>query len=111
MALGSDGVGWIAFDDYELARRIGIIALPLILFEGGLTSGLLEIRPVLAPALSLAIVGTFVTAVVTGLAAALLFDLSTLDGMLLGSVLAATDGAAIFALLRGSPLKRRLATP
>ena len=42
--------------------------------------------------------------------AAWLFDLSTLDGLLLGSVLAATDGAAIFALLRGSTLKRRLAT-
>jgi potassium/hydrogen antiporter len=110
MAIGSDGLGWIAFDDYELARSIGIIALALILFEGGLTSGLLEIRPVLAPALSLAIVGTLVTAVVTGLAAAWLFDLSTLDGMLFGSVLAATDGAAIFALLRGSTLKRRLAT-
>jgi cell volume regulation protein A len=110
MAIGSDGLGWIDFDDYALARRIGIIALALILFEGGLTSGLLEIRPVLAPALSLAIVGTLVTAVVTGLAAAGLFDLSTLDGMLLGAVLAAIDGAAIFAPLRGSTLKRRLAT-
>jgi potassium/hydrogen antiporter len=110
MGIGSDGLGWIAFDDYELARRIGIIALALILFEGGLTSGLMEIRPVLAPALALAIIGTVVTAVVTGLAAAALFDLSTLDGMLLGSVMAATDGAAIFALLRGSTLKRRLAT-
>jgi cell volume regulation protein A len=110
MAIGSDGLGWIDFSDYELARRIGIIALALILFEGGLTSGLLEIRPVLAPALSLAIVGTIITAVVTGLVAAALFDTSTLDGMLLGSVLAATDGAAIFALLRGSTLKRRLAT-
>ena len=110
MGIGSDGLGWLDFDDYALARRIGIIALALILFEGGLTSGLLEIRPVLAPALSLAVIGTIVTAVVTGLAAALLFDLSTLDGMLLGSVLAATDGAAIFALLRGSTLKRRLAT-
>src|SRR4051812_17596850 len=110
MAIGTDGLGWIDFDDYALARRIGIIALALILFEGGLTSGLLEIRPVLVPALSLAVIGTIVTAVVTGLAAALLFDLSTLDGMLLGSVLAATDGAAIFALLRGSTLKRRLAT-
>ena len=89
MAVGSDGLGLIEFDDYELARRIGIIALALILFEGGLTSGLLEIRPVLAPALSLAIVGTIITAVVTGLAAAWLFDLSTLDGMLLGSILAA----------------------
>jgi potassium/hydrogen antiporter len=110
MGIGSDGLGWIDFSDYELARTIGIIALALILFEGGLTSGLLEIRPVLAPALSLAIVGTIVTAVVTGLAAGVLFDLSTLDGLLLGAVLSATDGAAIFALLRGSTLKRRLAT-
>jgi cell volume regulation protein A len=110
MAIGSDGLDLIDFSDYELARRIGIIALALILFEGGLTSGLLEIRPVLAPALSLAIVGTIATAVVTGLTAAALFDLSTLNGLLLGSVLAATDGAAIFALLRGSTLKRRLAT-
>src|SRR4029450_3859144 len=110
MAIGSDGLGLIGFSDYRLARRIGIIALALILFEGGLTSGLLEIRPVLAPALSLAVVGTIVTAVVTGFAAVWLFALSTLDGMLLGSVLAATDGAAIFALLRGSTLKRRPAT-
>ncbi len=110
MAIGSDGLGLIDFSDYRLARRIGIIALALILFEGGLTSGLLEIRPVLQPALSLAVVGTIVTAAVTGLAAVWLFDLSTLDGLLLGSVLAATDGAAIFALLRGSTLKRRLAT-
>jgi cell volume regulation protein A len=110
MAIGSDGLGWIDFSDYRLARRIGIIALALILFEGGLTSGLLEIRPVLRPALSLAIVGTVVTAAVTGFAAVWLFDVSTLDGLLLGSVLAATDGAAIFALLRGSTLKRRLAT-
>ncbi|MGZ8633955.1 MAG: potassium/proton antiporter, partial [Solirubrobacteraceae bacterium] len=47
MAIGTDGLGFIDFDDYTLARRIGIIALALILFEGGLTSGLLEIRPVL----------------------------------------------------------------
>src|SRR5919205_2085104 len=73
MAIGTDGLGWIDFDDYALARRIGIIALALILFEGGLTSGVLEIRPVLAPALSLAIVGTILTAVVTGFAAVWLF--------------------------------------
>jgi cell volume regulation protein A len=110
MAIGSDGLDWIDFNNYTLARRIGIIALALILFEGGLTSGLLEIRPVLAPAISLAVVGTIITAVVTGFAAVWLFDLSTLDGLLLGSVLCATDGAAIFAMLRGSTLKRRLAT-
>ena len=57
MAIGSDGTGWIEFNDYELARTIGVIALALILFEGGLTSGYLEIRPVLRPALSLALAG------------------------------------------------------
>ena len=109
MAIGSDGIGWIEFDDYELARTIGVIALALILFEGGLTSGYLEIRPVLRPALSLAVLGTIVTAVITGLAASWLLGFSALEGLLLGSILAATDGAAIFALLRGSTLRRRLA--
>src|SRR3954452_19101968 len=100
---------WIDFDDYQLERSVGIVALALILFEGGLNSGFLEIRPVLPAALSLAVVGTVGTAVLTGLAAGLLFDLSTLEGLLLGAILSATDGAAIFALLRGSTLRRGLA--
>ena len=53
MAIGSDGTGWIDFGadsgDYELARTIGVIALALILFEGGLAVGFSEIRPVLGP--------------------------------------------------------------
>jgi potassium/hydrogen antiporter len=109
MLVGSDGAGWIEFDNYELARTIGVIALVLILFDGGLRAGLGEIRPVIAPALSLATVGTLLTAVLTGFAAAWLFDLSTLEGLLLGSIVASTDGAAIFALLRGSTLRRRVA--
>ena len=109
MLLGSEGIGGIEFDDYELARTVGIVALALILFEGGLTSGLLEIRPVLASAISLALVGTVITAAVVGLTACLLLDLDVLEGLLLGSIVASTDGAAIFALLRGSTLRRRLA--
>jgi cell volume regulation protein A len=109
MVVGSDGAGWIYLDDYELARTIGVIALALILFEGGLTGGLLEISSVLRWALSLALVGTIVTATLAGLAATWLFDFSTLEGMLVGSIVAATDGAAIFALLRESTLRRPLA--
>jgi potassium/hydrogen antiporter len=109
MILGSDGAGWIDFENYELARTIGVVALALILFEGGLTAGFDEIRPVLRPAIGLAVVGTFATAAVTGLVAAWLLDLSTLEGLLLGSIVASTDGAAIFALLRGSTLRRPLA--
>jgi len=113
MAIGSDGTGWINFgahpDDYELARTVGVVALALILFEGGLTAGFNEIRPVLRPSLALAILGTLGTCVICGFAAAWLFDLSTLEGMLIGAVISSTDGAAIFALLRESTLRRRLA--
>jgi cell volume regulation protein A len=113
MLIGSDGAGWIDFgrsvEDFELARTIGVVALALILFEGGLTAGLDAIRPVLRPALGLALVGTFITAAITGLAAVWLFDLSTLEGLLLGAIISSTDGAAIFSVLRGSTLRRRLA--
>ena len=109
MAIGSDGTGWIPFENYELARTIGIIALALILFEGGLTSGLVEIRPVLGTAVSLALIATPITAAIAGVTAALLFDFDLKQGLLVGAVLASTDGAAIFALLRNSTLRRKLA--
>ena len=109
MLAGSQGIGGIEFDDAELARTLGTIALVLILFEGGLTSGWPEIRPVLGIAASLATVGTVITAVVAGLAAQWIFDLSTLEGMLVGAAIAATDSAAIFAVLRRSTLEKRLA--
>jgi len=113
MLLGSDVLGLIDFggsrEDVELARTIGIVALALILFEGGLAAGFKEIRPVLGTSISLATVGTVVTAAVVGLTASWLLDLSTLEGLLLGSIVAATDSAAIFSVLRGSSLQRRLA--
>ncbi len=109
MAIGSDGLGLIDFDDVELTRTIGIIALVLILFEGGLAAGWREIRPVLPVGISLATIGTLITAGVSGLAAHWFLGLSVLEGMLLGSIVATTDSAAIFSVLRGSSLKRRLA--
>lgn len=109
MLAGSEGIGGIHFNDAELARTLGTIALVLIIFEGGLTAGWSEIRPVLGTAALLGTIGTAVTAVIAGLAAKLLFDLSTLEGMLVGSAIAATDSAAIFAVLRRSTLEKRLA--
>jgi potassium/hydrogen antiporter len=113
LAVGMFAGSWIDFgvdlEDYEVARAVGVIALALILFEGGLTAGLQEIRPVIGTALSLAVVGTILTAVITGLAAHWLFDFTVLEGMLMGAIVSATDGAAIFAVLRGSTLRRKLA--
>ena len=109
MAVGSDGLGWIDFSDYRLARDVGIVALALILFEGGLNAGFGEIRPVLKPVISLALLGTLITAAICGLAATWLFGFTLLEGLLLGAIVSSTDGAAIFAMLRGSSLKRKLA--
>jgi len=109
MAIGTDGAGWIDFADYELARTVGVVALVLILFEGGLAAGWDEIRPVLPGGLSLAIGGTIATALITGFAAAWLLDLPLLQGLLLGSIVSTTDSAAVFSVLRGSSLRRRLA--
>ncbi len=109
MLLGSDVLGLIAFGDFEVARAAGIVALALILFEGGLSSGFAEIRPVLGVATSLAVVGTLGTAALTALAAWAILDLPLLQSVLLGSTVAATDAAAVFAVLRGSTLRRRIA--
>ncbi|MFT3862952.1 MAG: potassium/proton antiporter [Solirubrobacterales bacterium] len=109
MLAGSEGIGGIDFSNYDLARTLGTIALVLILFEGGLTSGWSEIRPVLGTAASLATLGTLATALLAGLAAKLIFDLTWLEGMIVGAAIAATDSAAIFAVLRNSTLEKRLA--
>src|SRR3954467_11662504 len=114
MVIGSDGLSWIDFGDnnadYDVAQNAAIMALALILYEGGLSSGWAEIKPVARVSVLLATVGTALTAGITAVAAALLFsELSTLEALILGSTVAATDAAAVFAALRGSTLRRRLA--
>jgi cell volume regulation protein A len=108
MAAGEDGVGWISINDYGLAQQIGVMALSLILFDGGLRAGLAEIRPVLRPALRLALGGTVIVAVVAAVALMALFRRPPLEALLLASIIASTDSAAVFGLLRGSTLSRRL---
>src|SRR3954453_21213829 len=113
MVIGSDALGLIDFGhtraDVDLARTIGIVALVLILFEGGLAAGWGEIRPVLKPSVALATVGTVATAAVVGVVASWLLDLDIKEGLLLGSIVPATDGAAVFSVLRGSSIERKLA--
>jgi potassium/hydrogen antiporter len=110
MVLGTDGLGWINFGDYDAAQNAAIMALALILYEGGLSSGWREIKPVIGVSVALATVGTALTAGITAVAAGLLFpELSTLEALILGSTVAATDAAAVFAVLRGSMLRRKIA--
>ncbi len=109
MVVGSDGLGWIDFNDYELAKAAGVVGLALILFEGGLAIELSALRAVARPATLLAVLGTALTAAITGVIAWWLLDLSLLESLLLGSIVAGTDGAAVFAIMRGSTIRRRLA--
>ncbi len=109
MLLGSDGPGGIDFDDAELAREVGIIGLALILYEGGLQTSWRRLRQVAVPAAVLSTLGVAVSAVLTGVAAYWLFDLTMLESVLLGSVVASTDAAAVFATLRFTHIRRTLA--
>jgi cell volume regulation protein A len=107
--VGPDGLAVIPSINIATAQMIGVVALALILFEGGLTAEWKEIRPVIGVSISLATIGTLLTAVITGLCIAYVHDYSTLQAMLIGGIVASTDGAAVFALLRSSTLKKRLA--
>lgn len=109
IVVGPSGLEVVDGVSLEMAQTVGVIALALILFEGGLASGWKEIQPVFGVSISLATIGTLLTAVITGLGTALFLEYSTLQAMLIGGIVASTDGAAVFALLRGSTLKKRLA--
>jgi cell volume regulation protein A len=110
MLAGSEGLGGIPFENYRLAHAVGTLALALILFDGGLSTPISAVRMVWKPAILLATVGVLVTAIVTGLAASWILNLSWMEGLLLGSIAGSTDAAAVFAMLRtgGVSLSSRL---
>lgn len=110
MLAGSEGVGGIRFEDYRLAHAIGTIALAMILFDGGLSTSLSAIRMAWKPSVLLATLGVLVTAIITGLAAMWILQISWLQGLLLGSIVSSTDAAAVFSVLRsgGTSLPKRL---
>jgi potassium/hydrogen antiporter len=90
----------IEFEDFALAQQYGIIALAFILFSGGAGTAWRDIRQVLVPGVALATVGVLLSAVVLGAIAAAILGLGLLQGMLLGSIIASTDAAAVFSILR-----------
>lgn len=104
LALGKTFV----FNDAELAGAVGYIALIAILAEGGLTTRWRNIRQSVLPAALLSTVGTGVSLVVVAFFAHLLLDYDLQTALLIGAILASTDAAAVFSVLRGVPLPKRL---
>jgi cell volume regulation protein A len=107
--VGPEGLDWFEASP-SLAQSVGVAALVVILFEGGLTTPVAALRPVAGPAFVLATVGTVVTAGGVALAASILLDLPTESALLLGAVVASTDAAAVFSVIRQTPLRSRLSS-
>jgi cell volume regulation protein A len=108
MLAGSDGIGFIYFDNAKYAQLIGILALVIILFEGGLQTKWSTVKPVTIPALSLATFGVLITSSVVAAAAKFILDVSWLEAFLFGAIVGSTDAAAVFAVLKGVNLRQRL---
>ncbi|WP_163537942.1 potassium/proton antiporter [Gracilibacillus sp. YIM 98692] len=108
MLIGSDGLGFIYFDNARIAHLIGMVALVIILFEGGIQTKWKTIRPVIGSSLTLATLGVLITSGLVGIVAKQVFDISWLEAMLLGSIVGSTDAAAVFAVLKGKNIKDKL---
>jgi cell volume regulation protein A len=96
---GTDGLG-IEFSNNYLAYILGSIALAVILFDSGYGTSLQSFKIAAIPSLTLASAGVLMTAALFGLAASFLLGFTWLEGLLLGSIVASTDEAAVFFLLR-----------
>ncbi len=100
MLAGSDGIGGIFFFDTHIAKLIGIIALILILFSGGIDTRYSDIKPILWRGITLSTLGVFLTSTIVGVFVSLVTDLSIYEGLLLGSIISSTDAASVFTILR-----------
>ncbi|MDE7025832.1 MAG: cation:proton antiporter, partial [Paramuribaculum sp.] len=111
MGFGCDGLG-IQFGDMHQAQMIGMVALCIILFSGGMSTSVSSIRPVLLPGLVLSTIGVLLTALLTGL---FIFWLSGMEwtnihfaiipSLLLAATMSSTDSASVFGILGGHKVR------
>jgi len=109
LAVGENGLG-LEFDDAPIAYLVGSTALAIILFDSGFGTDMRTLRAGIGPALVLATLGVVFTALITALGAWLLFGFGWIQALLMGSIVASTDAAAVFFLLRagGITLRERI---
>jgi len=109
MLFGDDGLTLFSVDDVELVQNIGVVALLFILLEGGLTTKPTDLKLAALPGLLLATVGVVLTATITAAGVYFLLDVDLLTAGLIGAVVGSTDAAAVFSMMRTTPLPRRTA--
>lgn len=104
MFLGSEGVVGLYFDNALLAQTVGSIALIFILYGGGLDTHWGEIRKIVGSGIVLATLGVILTALVLAGFIYMLWKVSFLEALLLGSIVSSTDAAAVFMILRSQKI-------
>ncbi len=104
MLFGSDGIVGIYFANYSLTNELCSIALVLIMFYGGFGTNWKVAKPSLKPALLMSTVGVIITTLLTGIFVSFILKVSILEGLLTGAVVASTDAASVFAILRSQKL-------
>ena len=100
MLLGVNGPAHIDFSDYALTETVCSTALLFIMFYGGFNTNIDRAKPVAAPAVLLSTLGVIATAGITGAFAHFALGFDWIGGLLLGSVVASTDAASVFSVLR-----------
>ena len=124
MLFGADGIGALFNEDgvgymlkTETAEALSTIALCIILFSGGMDTKLTDIRPVVAPGVTLATLGVMLTAAITGIILFYIFGwLNSYEAvplsmaLLMAATMSSTDSASVFSILRtnGIGLKHNL---
>ena len=110
MLFGSDGLG-LQFHNAKEAQFIGMVALSVILFSGGMDTKFSEIKPILIPGIVLSTVGVLLTAIFTGLFIWWISGMSWSNiylplttSLLLASAMSSTDSASVFAILRSQKM-------
>src|SRR4051812_16397858 len=108
LLVGESGFG-LQFENPELAQQMGLVALAIILAEGGLTTNWNHVKRSIPTALVLATVGVGTSIAAVAVPVHLLLGMDWRTALLLGAILASTDAAAVFSVLRRLPLPPRLA--
>ncbi len=99
---------YIYFDNAKLTQLVGILALIIILFDGGMNTKWSSVKSVIVPSVSLSTAGVLATTLIIGLSAKYILGVTLLEGMLFGAIVGSTDAAAVFAVLGNKNIKKRL---
>lgn len=110
MLAGSEGIGGIEFEDYNLAQNIGNFALLFILFSGALETNKNDVISSLYPSGTLATLGVFLTAILSATFTYFLTNFSWMESLIFGAFVSSTDAAAVISILGESKLNKKVKT-